>query len=107
MPKKFYTERDIDALHAQGVTRLDVNTNTVITPLAKDRMTKLGMGINAAGAAQTPGAPAAAAPASAPSGPSPAPNLAGQVKAAVLARLGDQVDAALLDAIIARVLARA
>lgn len=103
MPKKFYTERDIDALHAQGVTRLDVDTNTVITALAKDRMTKLGMGINAAGAAQTPGA----APASAPSGPSPAPNLAGQVKAAVLARLGDQVDAALLDAIIARVLARA
>lgn len=100
MPKKFYTERDIDALHAQGVTRLDVNTNTVITALAKDRMTKLGMGINAA-AAQTPGA------APAPSGPSPAPNLAGQVKAAVLARLGDQVDAALLDAIIARVLARA
>ena len=56
MPKKFYTERDIDALHAQGVTRLDVDTNTVITALAKDRMTKLGMGINAAGAAQTPGA---------------------------------------------------
>lgn len=103
MPKKFYTERDIDALHAQGVTRLDVDTNTVITALAKDRMTKLGMGINAVGAAQTPGA----APAPAPSGPSPAPNLAGQVKAAVLARLGDQVDAALLDAIIARVLTRA
>ena len=101
MPKKFYTERDIDALHAQGVTRLDVDTNTVITALAKDRMTKLGMGIHIAAAAQTPGA------APAPSGPSPAPNLAGQVKAAVLARLGDQVDAALLDAIIARVLTRA
>ena len=61
MPKKFYTERDIDALHAQGVTRLDVDTNTVITALAKDRMTKLGMGINAAAAAQTPGAAAAPA----------------------------------------------
>lgn len=103
MPKKFYTERDIEVLHAQGVTRLDVDNNTVITALAKERMTKLGMGINVITAARpvAPG-PTAAAPA-----PGPAPDLAGQIKAAVLARLGDQVDAALLDTVIARVLAQA
>ncbi len=87
MPKKFLTERDIDALHAQGVTHLDVDDSTVLTALAQDRMQKLGMGIK-------PAATHAAAP-----------ELAAQVKAAVLARVGDQVDAALLDAIIARVLA--
>lgn len=102
MPKKFYTERDIEVLHAQGVTRLDVDNNTVITALAKERMTKLGMGINVSAAAQPP----AARQATAASTPSPASDLAGQVKAAVLARLGDQVDAALLDTVIARVLAR-
>jgi len=86
MPKKFLTERDIDALHAQGVTHLDVDDSTVLTALAQDRMQKLGMGIK-------------------PAATHAAPELAAQVKAAVLARVGDQVDAALLDAIIARVLA--
>lgn len=92
MPKKFLTERDIDALHAQGVTSLAVDADTVLTALAQDRMQKLGMGIHLTAAPSAPG----------PSGP----DLAAQVKAAVIARLGDQVDAALLDAIIGRVLAR-
>jgi len=92
MPKKFLTERDIDALHGQGATHVDVDDNTVLTALAQDRMQKHGMGIHRADAA-----PAAA---------QAAPELAAQVKAAVLARLGDQVDAVLLDAIIARVLTR-
>ena len=76
----------------RGVTHLDVDANTVLTALAQDRMQKLGMGINRVSAAPTP-MPIA-------------PDLPAQVKTAVLARLGDQVDAALLDAIIARVLAR-
>ena len=92
MPKKFLTERDIDTLHGQGVTHVDVDDNTVLTALAQDRMQKLGIGINRVAAVP---APAQAAP-----------DLAAQVKAAVLARLGDQVDAILLDAIIARVLTR-
>jgi hypothetical protein len=93
MPKKFLTERDIDALHGQGVTHLDVDDNTVLTALAQDRMQKLGIGIHRAAAQAAPDLAAQAAP-----------DLAAQVKAAVLARVGDQVDAALLDAIIARVL---
>ena len=93
MRKKFLTERDIDALHAQGVTHLDVDDNTVLTALAQDRMQKLGMGIN-----RVTVAPAA--------GQAP-PDLAAQVKAAVMARLGDQVDVALLESVIQRVLARA
>lgn len=92
MPKKFLTERDIDTLHGQGVTHVDVDDHTVLTALAQDRMQKLGMGIHRAAAA--------------PAAVQAAPDLVAQVKAAVLARLGDQVDAALLDAIIARVLTR-
>ena len=36
MPKKFLTERDIDALHAQGVTSLAVDADTVLTALAQE-----------------------------------------------------------------------
>ncbi|MBK8047227.1 MAG: hypothetical protein IPK16_08965 [Anaerolineales bacterium] len=93
MGKVFYTERDIEDMHARGVTQLDVNDDVVITDVAREKAMKLGIRLQRA----QPGARL------------PQPNdeaLVQQVKAAVVARLGDQrVDPALLDAVIRRVMA--
>ena len=93
MAKIFYTERDIEDFQARGVTSLDVHDDVVLTDLARERALKLGVKLE-------PGKP----------GAHPADRddaaLFHRVKAAVLARLGEQqVDPALLDAVIRRVLA--
>jgi hypothetical protein len=100
MPKTFYTERDIDDLHARGVTSLEVNDDIVLTDLARERMFKYGMKANRIEFAEPPRPQ-----------PTPQPALAAQevlvqrVKTAVLARLNGQVDPILLEAVIRRVLA--
>jgi hypothetical protein len=93
MAKVFYTERDIEDLSARGVTALDVSDDVVLTDLARERALKLGVKLNRV----KPGA-------------HPEDHddviLIHRIKAAVLARLGDErVDPALLDAVIRRVLA--
>ncbi len=92
MAKIFYTERDIDDLYARGVTSIDVHDNVVLTDLARERMFKLNM--------QTRRVDPQAHPED-----DPREALVHRVKAAVLARLGGEVDQALLDAVIRRVLA--
>ena len=93
MAKVFYTERDIEDLHARGVTSLEVHDDVVVTALARERAMKLGMRLNRV----QPGAHAEDREDA---------QLFHRVKTAVLARLGDQtVDPALLDAVIRRVLA--
>ncbi|MCX6066254.1 MAG: hypothetical protein NT121_10950 [Chloroflexi bacterium] len=92
MPKIFYTERDIDDLYARGVTCLDVHDGVVLTDLARERMFKYGM---------------------TPNRVDPKKHveddhqevLIHKIKAAVLARLNGQVDAAVLDSVIRRVVA--
>lgn len=93
MAKVFYTERDIEDMHARGITQLDVNDDVVITDVAREKAMKLGIRLKRA----QPGV-------------QPRPRndeaLVQQVKAAVLARLGGQsVEPALLDAVIRRVIA--
>lgn len=93
MAKTFYTERDIEDLHARGVTSIDVHDDVVLTDLARERALKLGMRL----ARVKPGAH-----------PADAPNevLVQRVKAAVLAALGGRrVDPELLDAVVRRVVA--
>jgi hypothetical protein len=99
MAKTFYTEREIEDLYHRGVTVLDVDDNVVLTDLARDKALSLGIRLTRVGASTKP-APSAAAPS-----PSQA-EIAAKVKAAVIARLGNNVDPALLDAVIARVLAQ-
>lgn len=110
MPKIFYTERDVDELKARGVTSIDLNDNVVMTDLALERALKYEMKINRP---QHVAAPQASF--------SPSVNLAAsnvhtivqksdaelkeKIKALVLARLDGQVDVALLEAVITRVLA--
>jgi len=92
MAKIFYTERDIDDLHARGVTSIDVNDNIILTDLARERMFKYGM------------LPKRVDPKTHPEDDD-REILIHKIKAAVLARLNGQVDPVLLDTVIRRVLA--
>ena len=89
MPKTFYTERDIKDLAGRGVTALDVNDDVVLTDNARDLALKLGLRLNRTQAAHAEDAAQA--------------EVTHRVKAAVIARLGDQVDAQLLDAVVSKV----
>jgi hypothetical protein len=89
MPKTFYTERDIADLALRGVTMLEVNDDVVLTDLARDEALKRGVKLT------RPQAPQSEDQAEA--------ELMHRVKAAVIARLGSEVDAAVLDAAINRV----
>jgi chorismate synthase len=91
MPKTFYTERDILELVKRGVTALDVNDDVVLTDLAVEQALRAGIRLVRT-SGDSVGAEAA---------------LAHRVKAAVIARLGDQVDAKLLEAVVTRVVSQA
>ena len=108
MPKIFYTERDIDDMKARGVTSLDITDNVVITDLALERAMRYEMKINRAESASTPKATLSGSVNLVAAYPREAPrvdaDLKAKIKALVLAKLDGQVDAALLDAVITRVL---
>ncbi len=109
MAKIFYTERDIDDLKARGVGSIEVNDNVVMTDLAVERAMKHGIKIHRReqSAPQATFSPSvnAAYPREAPRANASDLELKQKIKAAVLARLNGQVDEALLDAVITRVLA--
>ncbi len=87
--KTFYTERDIEDMHAQGVRTLRVDDSTVLTDLAREKVQSLGMALVRADAS-----------------PAPAADLTATIKAAVIARLGTHRYDDLLDTIIPLVLKR-
>ena len=43
MPKKFYTEHDIEELFKSGIVCLEVNDNVQLTALAHEMANRLGM----------------------------------------------------------------
>ena len=88
MTKTFFTERDIADLAMRGVTSLEINDDVVLTDLARDEALKRGVKLTRPQAAQPEDAAQA--------------ELVHRVKAAVIARLGSDVDAAVLDAAINR-----
>jgi hypothetical protein len=88
MPKTFFTERDIADLAMRGVTSLEINDDVVLTDLARDEALKRGVKLTRLQAAKPEDAAEA--------------ELIHRVKAAVIARLGSEVDAAVLDAAINR-----
>ncbi len=91
MAKTFYTERDIEDLHARGVVSIDVHDDVVLTDLARERALKLGVRLMRVKQSAPPADDVDAA-------------LVQRVTAAVLAALGDRrVDPALLDAVVRRV----
>ena len=119
MPKKFYTEKDIEELVGNGIKSLRVDDQVSLTEMAYEKANRLGLRLLSDGPDNPPSAPVrpylsgggTASPApradsvietATKPGPSP---LAERIHAAVIARLGNQIDATLLDRIIQRVLA--
>ena len=89
MPKTFYTERDIQDLADRGVTTLEINNDVVLTDLAREHALTRGIRLVRASATQPADDPRA--------------ELIHRVKAAVLARLDGQVESALLDSVVTKV----
>ncbi len=112
MPKEFYTERDIEDMFKRGILSLEVNENVVLTELAYEKANRLGMQLLRERPVDPPAAPVrpyiSGLPKPAKATASPAPqaeaDLPARIRAAVNARLGTQIDPALLDVIIERVL---
>ncbi len=131
MPKEFYTERDIEDMVKRGILSLELNDNVVLTDLAYEKANRLGMQLVRDKPENPPAAPvrpyiaqqqsparqrrvySTASTASAghlgrcqvvPPPQADGAELHQRIRNAVIARLGSQVDANLLDVIINRVL---
>jgi len=121
MPKKFYTEKDIEDLFHSGTKSLQVTDEVVLTELAYEKAKRLGFQLVTDRADAPPAAsvrpylsennpvqakPISASVSSAPSIPKPTQSdsdIETRIRSAVIAKLGNQVDAKLLDNIIHRV----
>ena len=116
MPKKFFTDGDIEELHRKGITSLQVSDEVVLTDLAYEKAKRLNIQLICDHADTPPAAPvrpylsdkepprAQPKPASvSQASTSTQTDIAQRIRSAVLARLGNQVDAKLLDNIIHRV----
>jgi len=121
MPKEFYTERDIEDMWKRGVMSLQMTENVVLTDLAYEKAQRLGMQLLRPVSDQRELVEKPVEPPAAPirpylsqsSTPVASPvvaartedaDLAGRIRAAVVAKMGSQVDPQLLDIIIQRVL---
>ncbi|GAP15739.1 hypothetical protein LARV_03531 [Longilinea arvoryzae] len=133
MPKEFLTERDIEDMVKRGILSLELNDQVVLTDLAYEKANRLGMRLVRDRPDAPPAAPVrpyiaqqfarpatpAVSPASPPAFAAPVTAGAAQtvppaqadgeavhdrIRNAVIARLGSQVDANLVDVIITRVL---
>jgi hypothetical protein len=123
MPKEFYTEKDIEDLFQRGIRSLQVTENVVLTELAYEKAKRLDFQLITDQADSPPAAPvrpyiseqqtrrpAETMRSVAPvveAQPKPAQantsDVEARIRSAVLSRLGNQVDAKLLDNIIHRV----
>jgi hypothetical protein len=97
MAKTFYTERDIEDLHQRGVMVLDVDDSVVITDLGREKALALGIRLARRGSSSS------ASPAAQTSSQA---ELVAKIKTAVIARLGNDIDANLVETVIQRVLAQ-
>jgi len=116
MSKDIYTEIDIEDMVKRGILSLEMNDNVVLTDLAYEKANRLGLKLVREKPENPPAAPVRPYVAqqmpqkkmeATPGVDVPPPDvndLAQRIHNAVIARLGNQVDPALLDAIIQRVL---
>ena len=112
MAKKFYTERDIEDLSGRGILSLNIDQDTVLTELAYEKAGKLGVTLVQPNqlppaapirpylSAEKPDAGCKCCEETSPSDDT----LRQRIRDAVNARLGTQIDPALLETIITRVL---
>ncbi|MGZ9166604.1 MAG: hypothetical protein ACXW4U_15645 [Anaerolineales bacterium] len=123
MPKEFYTEKDIEDLFNRGIRSLQVTENVVLTELAYEKAKRLDLQLITDRADNPPAAPVRpyiseqqthrpkptigpVVPVETQSRPmqsNSTSDVEARIRSAVIARLGNQVDAKLLDNIIHRV----
>jgi hypothetical protein len=122
MAKEFYTEKDIEDLFNRGIKSLQLTENVVLTELAYEKARRLDFQLISDNADNPPAAPvrpylsesprrstAQVKPMTPMATPQPTPNppntaaIENRIRSAVIAKLGNQVDAKLLDNIIHRV----
>jgi hypothetical protein len=130
MSKEFYTEKDIEDLFNRGIRSLRITENVVLTELAYEKAKHLDFQLISDRADNPPAAPVRpyiseqqtrrpvstigpGAPTTSPSMQAPRTqpvarpesesDIENRIRSAVIARLGNQVDAKLLDTIIHRV----
>jgi len=110
MPKKFYSEADIEDLVKRGIRSLVVDDGVVLTDLAYEKAVRSGLQLVGPQAGQPPAAPVRPyvseqqATATIRTSPAASSELHQRIRKAVIEKLGNQVDPALLDTIISRVL---
>lgn len=117
MPKKYFTDSDIEELHRKGIKSLRVTDDVALTDLAYEKAQRLDIQLisdsNIPPAAPVrpylsdmkpvQAKPVTASVSSAESQPKPT-DIEARIRSAVIAKLGNQVDAKLLDNIIQRVI---
>ncbi|MGE5373692.1 MAG: hypothetical protein ACM3XO_01450 [Bacteroidota bacterium] len=129
MPKQFYTEKDVEDLFQRGVKSLQITDEIVLTELAYEKARRLGLQLvtdrpdtppaapvrpylsNTPAVHAKPGMSSVSQAVTQPQGSvTPAPSqgkrardVEQRIRSAVIARLGNQMDAKLLDNIIHRV----
>ena len=123
MPKQFYTEKDIEDLFQSGMTSLQITDDVVLTELAYEKAKRLGFQLVSDRSDNPPAAPirpylsvGSSTSRAKPTVTSIAPTMSRpplpqprvlpielRIRSAVIAKLGNQVDAKLLDNIIHRV----
>ncbi len=108
MSKTIYTEQDIDAMKARGATCVDVTDEVILTDLAMERALKHGLKINRGGqtAPKATFSPSVNTYAAYTRETLSDTELKPKIKSAVLARINGQVDDAVLDSTIERVMQR-
>ncbi len=116
MPKKFYTDTDIEELHRKGIKSLQMTDDVVLTDLAYEKAKRLDIQLVYDRVDTPPAAPvrpylsdkepqrSKPQPDSVPLTSSHADSdVAARIRSAVIAKLGNQLDAKLLENIIHRV----
>jgi hypothetical protein len=110
MPKKFYSEADIEDLVKRGIRSLVVDDGVVLTDLAYEKALRSGLQLVGDQSANPPAAPVRPyveehqVRQANQVTPATSSELHQRIRKAVIAKLGSQVDPALLDTIISRVL---
>lgn len=102
MARTIYTERDVEDLARRGGKEIVIGDEVYLTDVARERAEKLGIVLRV-GAAPSPAKSAV----SLPSVPREnTDDIVNKVKADVLAKLGNSVDAAVIEKIVRRVVSQ-
>ena len=102
MSKTIYTERDVEDLARRGVKEIAMTDEVYLTDSARELAEKLGIALRT-----TAAAPVAARTGDMPVVPQEnAEQVVRQVQAAVVAKLGPGVDAAVIERIVRRVVSQ-